>query len=443
MPTVSEISSRLSADNSQYRSVMADSEQIAGRTGQGILRKLDLRGATTAIATAIGFNIQSIAETLARNITGVSKEVEDQYKKLVELSEKAADAGIKNSRARLNDEDKYRMALQDREQLEKRINANNGVSLQDQNRQKEDQLKLEQKISDIREIEEKREKDRAAQQKARYDAESAARSGLAEAQREAGMSELQAYQKVRIVKQEISDLEKIIASGVLSENNASELSVVLAQRKVELLKLEKDASEAVGKAVNDAIDARVETNRILEEQSKLTAKLAKDEEKRLRIAEGVAEAAKKTNEAHAMGIGGLTQSRFGSREIQDASDSTLKEIIRRNKGELQLRELNPGGPGDIDKIYPILQLKNEIAKISEELGLRTTIRNNVSRMGVEGARRAFDGNPLVFDKLVEQFTNQQTKIDKTNQLLERMNEKLAGGIRVRSITTPGSEVFAA
>lgn len=435
MPTVAEIAARLSADNSQYRSVMGESENVAARTGQGILKKLDLRAATSVIASAIGFNIQSIAENFARGFVGISKEVEDQYKRLETVSTQATDAAIANNRARLTDEQRYRLALVEREQIEKRINDNNGASLPQILKLKEDELALEQKISEIRSMEDKREEGRNR----RLEDYLRNRERVAEAQRSAGLDELYTSQKIAVVKQEIADLEKIIASGVLSENNASELGNKLADRKIELLSLEKQLSDDLAKAVSDALSNHKDTVSALENQEKITKRLVEEEENRRRIAEGNARAAEMTADAYSTGVGALTQSRYGAREIQDASPGALEEILRRDRAQLQLLNLNPGGPFDIDKSYPILQLQNEIAKISEELNLRKDVAAKVERYGVEGARRYFDGNPLVFDRLVQEFTGQREKIDRTNDLLTRLNEKIDRGLTVRAVRTPSAD----
>lgn len=89
---MSEIRQRLSADNSVYRSVMNASERIADQTGKGIAKKLDLKAQMNAVAAAIGFNITSMAENVARVLTGVSKGTEDALKNIADLSERAAQA---------------------------------------------------------------------------------------------------------------------------------------------------------------------------------------------------------------------------------------------------------------------------------------------------------------------------------------------------------------
>lgn len=91
MPTTSEVSTRLSADNSNYRTVFRQSEDIADKAGKSILKKLDLRAAVSTFAAAIGFNLQNIAEGVARYIIGFSKEEEKRLEELVDKTGKAAD----------------------------------------------------------------------------------------------------------------------------------------------------------------------------------------------------------------------------------------------------------------------------------------------------------------------------------------------------------------
>ena len=94
MPTSSEVSTRLTADNSQFRSVMNETERVADRAGKSIFKKLDLRAGMFAVAAAIGLNINSIAEKAARVWLGFSKEQEESLEKLVESTRRAADAQV-------------------------------------------------------------------------------------------------------------------------------------------------------------------------------------------------------------------------------------------------------------------------------------------------------------------------------------------------------------
>lgn len=90
MPLQSEIVQRLSADNSQFRSVMNQSERIADQTGRNILKRLDIRAGVVAIAAAIGFNFNNIAENIARVIISSTKQAEEALASVLKLGEETA-----------------------------------------------------------------------------------------------------------------------------------------------------------------------------------------------------------------------------------------------------------------------------------------------------------------------------------------------------------------
>lgn len=478
MATISEISVRLSADNSRYRSTMSESELIADKTGRGILRKLDIRAATTAIATAVGLNIQTIAENFARNITGLTREAEDSLKQLVDVSAKVAAANIANGRALLTAEQDYQLSLREREQLLTRINQNNGATLQDQVRLNQDELELAGKVKAIHEYEAKL----GDEQKKRTDTQLRLNDELYEAQRAAGLDQLSTAERIAVLKREIADLQSAIATGQLSQANSDQLNLKLNERRRDLLKTEADArkdsalaaekqlrlttelqklrfealtpekqlltltqSEAILKQTiaglkSRSLDTTKEEVDLYGVQNKLgeirvsLAKAAADEEERNKRAleqQHAREIAKgKQIEANlfAQVLGGK-----GSRDIQGASDEALKELLSRDRNKVNLINPTSVGPFDLEKRLALSRLQNEIGRIQQELNLRDSIRFEVNRVGVEGARRNFGGDPLLFDKLVQEFTQQREKIDTTNDYLKRLNEKIAGGITVKSL----------
>lgn len=85
-----EIEVRLTGDNSHFVSMLGDSERQADRAMLGMLKKFDLRAGTMAIATAIGLNMQNIADSVARAFTSMGKEAEASLKSLLQLSEQTA-----------------------------------------------------------------------------------------------------------------------------------------------------------------------------------------------------------------------------------------------------------------------------------------------------------------------------------------------------------------
>lgn len=91
MPSQSEVSTRFSADNSQFRSVMNETIQVSDKGAKSILKKLDIKAGVGLIAAAIGLNLQSISEGIARLAIGFSKDAEEKLKNMVDQTEKAAD----------------------------------------------------------------------------------------------------------------------------------------------------------------------------------------------------------------------------------------------------------------------------------------------------------------------------------------------------------------
>jgi hypothetical protein len=89
---MSEIRQRLSADNSNYRSVMNQSERIADQTGKGIMKKLDVRAGMVAVVAAIGFGLQQIAERVAGIVTQSTEASREALKNVATLSDRAVAA---------------------------------------------------------------------------------------------------------------------------------------------------------------------------------------------------------------------------------------------------------------------------------------------------------------------------------------------------------------
>lgn len=86
MPTQSEVSTRLSAENSEYTSVMGSSAQLAEKTGKAITKGLDVKAGVVAIAAAVGINIASIAEKTAAYVFGITEKAKKDLEDLANTS---------------------------------------------------------------------------------------------------------------------------------------------------------------------------------------------------------------------------------------------------------------------------------------------------------------------------------------------------------------------
>lgn len=131
---MSEIGVKLTGDNAEFRGMLADSvahgenfaTQIAGKVGDKLY---GLRDVSHTVSTALGLNLESIAEKAARLFSGLSKEEEEFYKKSGELGAQATDLAIKNIRAQASEETQYQLLLKERDAALARINQRNADSL--------------------------------------------------------------------------------------------------------------------------------------------------------------------------------------------------------------------------------------------------------------------------------------------------------------------------
>lgn len=122
----SEIGVRLSGDNSEFKSMLADSTEQSIEWGGKLTEKigdklLGLRDVSHAVATALGLNLEKVAENLARAFTGISEEAEKLYKEIEARNDQTTEKNIANNQKLLSAQQKYTQALQDQETFTKRI----------------------------------------------------------------------------------------------------------------------------------------------------------------------------------------------------------------------------------------------------------------------------------------------------------------------------------
>lgn len=119
---------KLGADTSEFRGELSKAAQAGNQFTNGLGNALEglgkkfgnLRALGGALAVALGLNFQAIAEKIARLWTGLSELEEERLKKLVETTDKAADAQEKKrdeaiSRAEKRDADYAQRALRQQE----------------------------------------------------------------------------------------------------------------------------------------------------------------------------------------------------------------------------------------------------------------------------------------------------------------------------------------
>jgi len=117
MAFFSEIKARLGLDITPFEKGLSQAQGSLGKVVDGAAGKLgNLKNVGTTLATAVGFNLQSIAEGLARMVVGFSKAQEAALLELVESSKAAADDLAKiASKRQGNDDPVTRIKNLDRE----------------------------------------------------------------------------------------------------------------------------------------------------------------------------------------------------------------------------------------------------------------------------------------------------------------------------------------
>lgn len=124
---MSETSVKLTADSSEFRSTLekaaADGGTFATKLADKVGDKLyGMRDISTAVATALGLNIQNIADNVARYFAGLTKEQEAAFKSVEDMTEKSAAINKANARERLSDGQKLQQLLNEEATARRQLN---------------------------------------------------------------------------------------------------------------------------------------------------------------------------------------------------------------------------------------------------------------------------------------------------------------------------------
>jgi len=248
---------RLTGDSSEFKRMLNDATNEAVKFGSGLTAKtagkvLELKDVSTAVATALGINIENIAENIARFVTGVSKAAEEAWKSLGEISDRVAEKNIENMRAQLTEEQKYQLNLKDRERLLKAIDENQAKTAADILRQKQDELKLAEKESEIIAYQIK-QRDELAK---KWEATLKMRISAADAEYKAMLQTMTTEERIASLKETISAAQAVLVSGALEEKNAAMITEQVEERKKQLLQEQAKLKQDI--AANDQKNAQAE-----------------------------------------------------------------------------------------------------------------------------------------------------------------------------------------
>lgn len=244
---------------------------------------------------------------------------------------------------------------------------------------------------------EKREAERAAEKKAEDDFNNLIRVAAAQKKLDDRKKEA-AYEALTLERQIIENLkqkqatEKLIADYKKNQN-------LSANDQIKVIELE-----------NSLLDTN---NRLAEKRLALAEQTAAEEK---RIAEN--------NKEQATVLAAIAGIRTGE-QFNDATDESLQEVVRRNRNasrRIRGDLANAGIAQDMERA----RLEVEASNAERELQFRKQFRTTLEHKGVEAARRSFKGDPLEFDRILQQLTTGLTVNDKQLTELEKIRRALDG-----------------
>ncbi len=286
MAFVSEISAKLSADTSEFSSGMAkaadDGGKYAGKLAEKVADKVfGLRDVAHVVATALGLNLENIAEHIAGFFTGMSKEIVEAMNKAQEASDRAASMAIDNMRAALSEEKKYTLALQDRDRIQNQLMAatekmgqalaleakysdNQIVAAKFRKeyneafiKQQELSLQLQEKQGEVVKLEIK------ARDELNKRNEESWKAGVdvTEKNLKLQLDELHGAEKINALKLNIADLEAFISQSKLDQKQLDVFTGVLQERKNALVAEEAAQRKQIAEIDKKNTDALIEGQR--------------------------------------------------------------------------------------------------------------------------------------------------------------------------------------
>lgn len=418
MPSQSEISTRLSADNSEYRSVMNQTIDVTDKGAKAILKKLDLRAGVGAIAAAIGFNLQSIAEGIGRLVTGVSKEEEEALRQLATLSDQVASRSIAASRAKLSAEQQYQLALQDQARLQASIDGNRGRTAEQQVQLAKDKLALLDAEASANSLLLKIEQERTTLAAQRTREDQLIRDATLKANREIAEEKLKFERDIAEATKH--GLEKSVA-----------LDEQLWRQRIDRLPTEEKIN-ALERERRELLEVQKTTVKGSNDFKELQLKLGSlDNEiarERLDLAERTASAEKQVTEEkrNQVEIGniGRGDTRLSDRELERKIQQLQSDVGARSSAVFQGGLGKAGAGANYDPLLGVQQ--SYLQQAIGEADLRAKVRRDVSTFGES---RAFAMNSGLTETRFKEIVSGLSDGEKTVRALDDLRIKQEKGLQ--------------
>lgn len=379
-------------------------EEIARRGGKNLFEAL-ISGDSAKAASAFGDAIAQLrvdyksTDDSARALKQTEREIDEARKKntpekIAEAEKKLGEERKKTAMEQADDEGKINLLLEEQAQLQELVNATGEHSI----------VGAQARI-DL-------EKNVVALGKVRFH----------QAEEEDKKSKEYADEEIKLAK-EHARLEKELHDLKFDSLPPEKQLIQLAEEQINL-----SAKLAEAKRTGaDVLPIEIDLQKNLNEQEKIRLALVKATaltEHEIAAAKKKALEDEKNSLASIVGI-------QGGKQFNDASDATLGEISRRNRSRAAMLRtgetgVNPGGGPSIGTSLESARLDAEAINAEQELKFRRNFRQTLQMGGVEAARQAFQGDPLQFDRVLQQITSGLTVADKQLTSLEKIRVQLAG-----------------
>jgi hypothetical protein len=386
MPTQSQISTRLTADNSEFRSVMNQTVDVTDKGAKAILKKLDIRAGVTAIAAAIGFNLQNIAEGIARLALGFSKESEKQLEDLVAATDKAADAqerALEKLRAK-----RERDAQEDSDRARREYEILRDARLKAVEQMVEDEKRIKQQAYDAQQDADERHRKYVEENLELLSLEAKAKRGLS----------VEESERLKVLRDQVAELDR-------------------QEQITSLLTLSDRSPQEEG-----LLQTLLRQSAAYKEQLTTVEQIVEKEKERLVTAEQLARA----KWAGTVDVRGRADDQLSDAELEKKIKTLGADIFRREQALRGGGWIGPGQPFD-----PILSaIQNPaFAQAIAERDLRERVRRQAEFFGRDRAFRMFDGDEQRFEQILRGSVTQQERFLSVAEKLERQIQAIPEALK--------------
>lgn len=379
-----EVKATLGLDISPFEAGLAKGGKALREFSGKATKDFGAKDAGRALATAIGLNLQSIGESAARIFTGVSKEAEAAFARMVELSDKTTEKILTSLKLRRTDEQQLTLLKEKQVGLEEQLAAANekqGQSPSEDNFNAAEAAKdaLQSNLDEQASIEKKANEDK---KKAQDELEKSQKDLVALQKENANIGESDVEQKKRLKEEawEILELAKI--NGLKGKE--------LADAQVAAQKKENEAKQ-IGLKIDE--DAKKNAQNRLDLTKKRTAA-----EKEVAGAQSDLDTAKK-----------------------DAGLNTVEELAKLDKFDPRTDTRVAGFISDAQNVTSLESKAEEARKFGRSDEFATL---KAQAQGLRGSLAA--AGAVKSTEAADPFAALAAKVDESNLKLQGINDKLAG-----------------